>query len=132
MSDFSVYTAEQAADWMSQGTVASPPTSLWVTLFDDTGTELDTNLQNGRVETTTGTDWDSPGTDFDNGIEINWGEATADITVQDVALYDSDTGGSNNEIARYTVNDAPRSISSGTRVFFPAGELSFDIIDRTE
>lgn len=133
MSDFSTYTASQVADWMSQGTVETPPGSLWVTLFDDAGNELNADLQNGRVETTAGTDWNIVNTnDFENGVEIDFGEATSDITIQDVAIYDSDTGGSNNELARYEISTAPDSRSSGTRIFFATGDLSFDVLDRTE
>jgi len=132
MSDFSVYSAGEVVSWLSQGTVDTPPDPIFVTLFDDTGAELDGSLQNGRVSTTAGTDWDVVNTSFENAIEIDFGDATADITVQDVALYDSDTGGSNNELARYTIQSAPRNISSGTRVFFPASQLSFDVVDRTQ
>jgi len=132
MTDFSPYTAQQVADWMSQGTINAAPSNIWVTLFDDTGTELDGDVANGRVSTTAGTDWDSPGTDFDNAVEIDFGEAQANITIQDVALYDSDTGGSNNELARYSIDAAPQDVNSGVRVFFSAGDLSFDVVDNTE
>jgi hypothetical protein len=132
-SDFSTYTATQVANWMSQGTVETPPGSLWVTLYDDTGTELDGSLQNGRVQTDTSTDWDVVNTnDFTNNGEIDFGEATTDITIQEVALFDSDTGGSNNEIARYEISTAPDTRNSGTRIFFQAGDLTFDVLDRTE
>jgi len=131
MSDFSVYTARQVADWMSQGTVATPPTDLYVALFDDTNTEVSTDFANNRVQTTTGTDWDSPGTDFDNANQISFGEATTDVTnIEDVALYDSASGG--NEIARYTLDDALFDVSDGTVLLFEAGQLTFDVIDRTE
>jgi len=132
-SDFSTYTAAQVADWMSQGTIEAPPGELWVTLFDDTGTELDGSLQNGRVQTAAGTDWDIVNTnDFTNNGEIDFGEATEDITIHDVAIFDSDTGGSNNELARYAVSTAPDTRSDGTRIFFQAGDLTFDVLDRTE
>jgi hypothetical protein len=115
---------------MSQGVVGNPPSDLYVTLYDDTGTELDGDLQNGRVQTAAGTDWDVTNTSFENASEINFGDALADITVQEVAIFDAATGG--NEIARYAIDSAPDSRNSGTRIFFPAGDLSFDVVDRTE
>jgi len=130
MSDFSVFTADEIVNWMSQGTVGTPPSDLYVTLFDDTGTELDDDLQNGRVQTATGTGWDVTNTSFENAAQIDFGEATADFSIQEVALFDAATGG--NEIARYAIATAPQDITTGTRVFFPAGDLSFDVIDRTE
>jgi hypothetical protein len=115
---------------MSQGVVASPPSDLYVTLFDDTGTELDGDLQNGRVQTSAGGDWGLVGTGFENSSEINFGEALADITIQDVAIFDAASGG--NEIARYDIDSAPDDRNTGTRIFFPANDLSFDVVDRTE
>ena len=131
MSDFSVYTAQQVADFMSQGTVDAAPSNIYVTLFDDTGTELDGDFQNARVSTAAGSDWDSPDTDFDNANVIDFGEATSDVTnIQDVALYDASTGG--NELARYQLDSAPFDVSTGTELKFEAGNLSFDVLDRTE
>lgn len=131
MSDFSVYTAQQVADWMSQGTVDTAPANVYVTVFDDTGTEQDSNFASARAETTAGTDWDSPGTDFENNTPISLGEASSDVTnIQDVALYDAATGG--NELARYQLNDAPFDVSQGTVLSFDTGDLTFDVVDRTE
>jgi len=132
MSDFSVYTAGQIADWMSQGTIATAPANLYVTVFDDTGTERATDFAvGGRVSTTAGTDWTITNTAFENGTEISFGEATADITnLQDIALFDAATGG--NEIARYAMGGAPFDVSDGTTLAFPAGNFTFDIVDRTE
>lgn len=131
MSDFSVYTAGEIADWMSQGTVETPPTSLYVTVFDDTDTELDGDLANARAETTTGTDWDIVSTGFENAADIDLGEATTELTnVEDVALFDAATGG--NEIARYTIEQAPFNVAEGSNLIFNAGELSFDVVDRTQ
>ena len=133
MSDFSEYIAAQIRDWMSQNTqMDTPPNTLWITLFNDQDAEVDGDLENGRIPVATdGTDWTVTNTSFENAVEIDFGEATADIAdVVDVALYDSDVGG--NEIARYTLTDAPISFSERTRVFFDPQELSFDIVDRTQ
>jgi hypothetical protein len=46
-----------------------------------------------------------------------------------VALYDAASGG--NEIARYALDES-FDVSTATRVFFPVGTLTFDVIDRTE
>jgi len=132
MSDFSVYTAGQIADWMSQGTIETAPSDLYVTVFDDTGTERASDFASGgRVSTTTGTGWNIVATGFENANEVSFGEATADVAnLQDIALFDAATGG--NEIARYNLSGAPFDVSSGTTLAFPAGNISFDVQDRTE
>jgi len=131
MSDFSVYTAEQIRDWMSQGTVATPPTDLYVTVFDDTDTERSSDLGLARLQTDTGADWNVTNTSFENANQLDLGEATTDINnIEDIALFDAATGG--NLIARYTLGDAVFDISEGTNLIFNASEITFDIIDRTE
>ena len=132
MSDFSVYTAEQVADFMSQGTIETPPSELYVAVFDDTGTERSGDFaSDGRVSTTTGTDWDIVATGFENGAAIDFGEAVGDVTnLQDIALFDASTGG--NEIARYTMSGAPFDVADGTTLIFPIGNVTFDVVDRTE
>ena len=133
MSDFSVYTAEQITDWMSQGTIEAAPTDLYVTVFDSGGNELDGDFPNARAQTSTGTDWneDADGTGFTNANNIDFGEAASDVTdVTDVALYDASTGG--NEIARYQLTDAPFDVSAGTNLIFLSDDIDFDVRDRTE
>lgn len=129
MTDLTLYSADQIADWLSQGTdMPAAPTTLYVALFDDTDTELSSDLQNGRVGVSAGTGWDltDSGTKFDNAAEIDFGEATVDLTnVQYVRLYDSSTGG--NALTETTLDSAPIDVSSGTRVFFEAGQFTFDI-----
>ena len=83
------------------------------------------------MSTTTGTDWSIVSTGFKNAAEVSFGEATADITgLQDIALFDASTGG--NEIARYPLSGAPFDVSDGTTLSFPAGNITFDVQDRTE
>ena len=133
MTDFSVYTAEQIRDWMSQGVVASPPSNLYVAVFDDTNTERSGDFLNDRPQTTAGGDWDTPDTSFDNTNSIDFGEAEVDVNnLQDVALFDDTLANGGNEIARYQMGDAPFDVADGTNLIFNAGDLSFDVIDRTE
>jgi len=136
MSDLSTYTAQQFVDWMSQGTIATAPANLYVAVFDDTGTEVSGDFQNDRVATTTGTDWDETGTnntDFENAVAIEFGEAAVDVSnLQDVALYDDSLANGGNEIARYAMQDAPFDVAAGSTLTFNAGDLSFDVLDRTE
>ena len=131
MSELSVYAAGQFVDWLSQGTIDAAPSNIYITVYDDTGTELDGDLANARASTTAGTDWTVNGTDFENTNLIDLGEAAVDLTnIQDVALFDASTGG--NELARYTLNDATFDLSAGSKLQFEAGQLTFDVIDRTE
>jgi hypothetical protein len=133
MSDFSPYTAGQIADWMSQGTVASPPTNLYVAVFDDTDTERSGDFQNDRVSTTTGTDWTIVNTGFESGVQVDFGGATVDVNnLQDIALFDDTLANGGNEIARYPMTDAPFSVTAGTNLLFSAGNITFDVLDNTE
>jgi len=132
MSDFSAYLAGEIVDWMSQGTqLDTPPSSVWVTIFDDTDTERDGSFTGARAEVDTTSGWTKVGTDFENAAEINLGEASQTVqNITDVALYDAETGG--NQLARYTINEAPFNVSDGSQLTFQAGELSFDVVDNTE
>lgn len=131
MSDFSVYTAEQVVDWMSQGTVATPPSTIYVALFDADGTEVSTDFQNDRVAVDADTGWNVTNTSFENADVVDFGEAAEDISdIEDVALYDAETGG--NELAQYAMDSTPFNIAAGSSLQFPAGDLQFDVIDRTE
>lgn len=135
MSDLSVSLADELTDAVFKDTAPTiqPVANVYVTLFDDQGNELNGDLSNGRVQTSP-SDWNKvTSNSVDNATQVDFGEALTDITnVQDVALYDSDSGGSNNELARYTLTDAPFDIASGSSVFFEAGDLTFDVIDRTQ
>jgi hypothetical protein len=117
---------------MSQGTIDAAPSNLFIALFDDTGAERSGDFASGgRVSTAAGTDWTIVSTGFENASDIQFGEATVDVTnVQDIGLFDASTGG--NEIARYTMTDAPFDVSAGTSLTFTAGNVSFDVQDRTE
>jgi len=133
MSDFSVYTAEQIADWMSQGVVASPPSNLYVAVFDDTNTERSGDFLNNRAQTDAGTDWTITNTAFENAGLISLGEAASDVSnLQDVALFDDTLANGGNEIARYPMTDATFNVSEGTELRFGAGNITFDVLDRTE
>lgn len=133
MSDFSVYTAGEIVDWMSQGTVATPPSNLYLAVFDDTNTERSGDFANSRIETVAGTDWTVVGTDFENAAEESFGEAAADVNnLVDIALFDDTLANGGNEIARYSMANTPFDVASGTTLLFEAGEITFDVVDRTE
>jgi len=131
MSDFSVHIAGEILDLMTQGTVRTPPSNIYVAVIDNTGSERSTDFQNNRASTTAATDWTITDTEVANANDISLGEATVDVNgLVDVALFDSATGG--NKLAQYTMDATPFDISSGTTLIFPAGDLSFDVIDQTE
>ena len=131
MSDFSEYLAGQIVDWMSQGTVDSPPTTVYVALFDADGTEVSTDFENDRVAVDADTGWNVTNTSFENADVVDFGEAAEDISdIEEVALYDAATDG--NELAQYAMDSTPFNIAAGSSLQFPAGDLQFDVIDRTE
>jgi hypothetical protein len=131
MSDFSVHIAGEILDLMTQGTVRTPPSNIFVAVIDGTGTERSTDFQNDRASTSAGTDWTVTDTEVANANDISLGEATVDVNgLVDVALFDAATGG--NKLAQYTMDSTPFDVSTGTTLTFPAGDLSFDVIDETE
>jgi len=136
MSDFSVYTAGQIRDWMSQGTIDAAPSNIYVALFDSAGNEVSGDFVNDRVETTAGTDWEQESgdtTSFTNANNLDFGEAEVDVNdIVDVALYDDTLSNGGNEIARYAIDDSPFDVSAGTNHIFLVNDLSFDVRDRTE
>ena len=133
MSDFSVYSAEQIADWLSQGSIDTPPTDIYLAVFDDTDTERSGDFANDRIQTTAGTDWTIVSTGFENATQETFGEAWTDVNnLQDIALFDDTLANGGNELARYPMTDAPFSISAGTELLFEAGNITFDVVDRTE
>lgn len=132
MTDFSPYLAGEIVDWMSQGVdMPTAPTDIYVTVFDDTDTERDGSLTGARAAVPAGTGWTLVGTNFENTNDVTLGEASTDINnITDVALYDAETGG--NQLARYTINEAPFTVADGSTLTFEAGELSFDVVDTSE
>lgn len=133
-NDFGADFAADIADYFITGTdVPAPPATVYVTLYDDGGTELNGSLQNGRVPLTIGTDLvqGADATQFENGSEVDFGEATADITVQEIAIKDQDADDATAlEFFRRDITGAPQDFATQTRVFFSAGDLSFNILDQ--
>lgn len=134
-NDFGTDFAEDLADYFISGTdVPAPPTDVYVTLYDDTNTEINGDLQNGRVALSVGADIQQgvDATTFENAVEVNFGEATADVTIQEFALKGSDADDATAlEFFRAPITNAPQSFTSGTRVFFAAGDLDVNILDQT-
>lgn len=129
-SDLSVFTATQILEALFKNTDFTGIANVYVTVYDDTNTELDGSLSGTRAQTAP-TDWTVTDTEIANANVIDLGEATSDISnVTDVALFDAATGG--NELARYELTDAPFDLADGTQLSFPVGDLQFDVRDRTE
>lgn len=131
-NDFGKDFAEDLTDYLSQGTnLPTAPGTVYITLYDDTGAELNSSLQNGRVAVTTGTGFNEPTTtSFENANEIDFGEATSDITIQEAAIKAGDAIDGNTTVyARADVTNAPQSFTTNTRVFYSAGELTFDVLE---
>lgn len=129
---FSAYFAGLVVDYLSQDTqLPTPPTNLYVTLYDANGNELSSSLTNARAETATPTDWDVVGTSFENNSEISLGEAASTLEdVTDAALFDAETGG--NLLLRGELDDAPFNIANGTEFRLNVGDISADILDYSE
>jgi hypothetical protein len=138
MSDsLSGYLADQLVNWISKGNAFdSSPGSVYVTLWDDTDTELSSEFPNAREEvptsgwtvTDSGSGFDSR---FENAVNIDFGEANSDVNnISRFAVYDASTGG--NLLLTSPIDDSPFDVSSGTKVKFDAGNVSFDAIEYNE
>jgi hypothetical protein len=132
-NDFGTDFASELTDYFVDGTdIPAAEATYYVTLYDDTGSELNGSLQNGRVAVGTA-DWtETATTAFENASEINFGEVTgtADITVQEFAIKDTDATDANaRELVRAPITDAPQDFAPDTRVFFAVGDLDVDILD---
>jgi len=129
---FSAYYAGIIRDHLSQGTDAPTAyTDLYVTIFDDTDTELSSNLTNARAAVPTGSGWTVTNTSFENANQIDLGEASTTLeNVTDVAIFDAETGG--NLLLRGELQEAPFNIANGTSFTFEAGDIDVDIQDFTE
>lgn len=136
-NDFGQDFAAELADYFISATdITAPPATVYVTLYDDTGTELNGSLQNGRVGVSPGTDFQQGAdtTQFENAVEINFGENTSggQITVQEFAIKDQDADDATAlEYYRADIQNAPQNFSDATRVFFPTGDLSVNVLDQT-
>jgi hypothetical protein len=132
-NDFDPDFAAELTEYFTSGTdITAPPATVYVTLYDDTGTELNGDLQNGRVGVTVGSGWTRTNTAFESAAEVNFGEvtATSNITVQEFAIKDSDADDATAlEYFRAPITDAPQEFAPDTRVFFAAGDLDIDILD---
>jgi len=138
MSAFSEYLAEELMNWLASNTAfASSPASLYVTLWDDTETELSSSFPNARLEVPS-SGWninDPSGASFDsafeNAAEIDFGQANSDVNnITRFAVYDSSSGG--NLLLTSKIDNSPFDVSSGTKVKFDAGNVSFDAIEYDE
>jgi len=136
-NDFAEQFAQELVAYFTAGTdITPPPTDAYVTLYDDTGTELNGSLQNGRVAVSIGAGWTQGGdaTQFENANEIDFGEVIggSTITVQEFALKDQDADDATAlEYFRTDITNAPQDYADNTRVFYSAGELSVNILDNT-
>jgi hypothetical protein len=131
--DFGVDLAEELTDYFVDGTdIGAAEATYYVTLYDDTGTELNGDLQNGRVAVANA-DWQEVDTtSFENAVEIDFGEvtATSNITVQEFAIKDvDDTDANSRVLVRANITDAPQLFAPDTRVFFAAGDLDVDVLE---
>lgn len=134
MTDFTDYSEDQIAGWMSQGSDLTAPTALHVALHTaDPGQAPDGTTEvsaasYGRVETAAGADWNVTGNaprTLDNATDVEFAQAGESWgTVTHVSLWDAATDG--NCLAEYAL-DTEKAIDVDDTASFAAGSLSFDI-----
>jgi len=129
--NFGPYLAEEIAEWLFDGVdVDASPGTVHVAIFDDTDTEVTSDFANGRVSMAT-SDWtENNATEYENAVDIDFGEASVDVNnIESIALYDSSTGG--NELVRANETDAPFDVSSGSSYTITAGNQTIDVLEYT-
>ena len=131
--NFGPYLAEEIAEWAFDGVdVDTAPGTVHIALFDDTNTEVTGDFANGRVALGSA-DWtEVSATEYENGIDIAFGEASTDVTnIESVAVYDSSTVGAGNELFRGNEDNAPFDVSSGSTYTINSGNLNIDVLEYT-
>lgn len=128
------YAQEITAQFINGDAIASPPGTVYVTLYDDSGTELNGDLENGRVGVSVPAGWQQGAdpTQFENAVQVDFGEAGVELTVQEFAIKRSDAAdGSATEYYRDSIDNAPATFADGTQVFFAAGALTVNVLDHS-
>lgn len=130
-NDFTPYTAGLITDWLSQDSqMPTPPSTLYVGVVDSTGTEVSGSFSNDRVAVDTPTEWTRTNTAFENTNQVDFGEASGDVTdIERVAFFDDTLANGGNKLVEYVLDSTPFDVSDGTTLLFNAGELDFDVLD---
>jgi len=129
----STYLATEIVEYLANATqFDTPPSTLYVSVEDDTDTDLSGSLSNAPVGVGSA-NWTISGTTFENDTNINLGEATTDLTnVETVAIYDgSDIGGTANLLLETPLQGGPYDVSDGTNITFETGDITYDAIEET-
>jgi len=127
------YLAEEIAEWAFDGVDIDPsPGTVHVAIFDNTDTEVTGDFANGRVAMAT-TDWtELNATEYENSVDIEFGEALVDVNnIESIAVYDSGTVGGGNELFRGLEDDAPFDVAEGSTYTIATGELTVDVLEFT-
>ena len=130
MPGLSDYLENSVCSWLKGTQMPTPPTTLYVGLFNgdptDTGTggtEVTTSIRLvGRPTCTFGTV--SDGT-MSNSAVVDFSLAEGNCTVTHFGIFSANTGG--NMLFSGQITGNTTSITSGTAVTFPVGSLVFNI-----
>jgi hypothetical protein len=128
----SQYLAGEIVDWLANATqLDTPPGTLYVSVLDDTNADLNASFPNAPVGVGSA-DWNRSGTQFENGVNVNLGEATQDLNnIEDIVIYDGSDPGTDNELLRTPITDGPFDVTDGTQVVFESGDITYDAVEST-
>lgn len=104
------------------GAMGTRPTAWYIALFDDTGSEIDSNIDaNYARQSVTFETFSTPGR-VRSAVSASFpaAESGASYTVSEFAVFDAQTGG--NRLQREDL-DFPKDIVGGDVLTFAAGDL---------
>lgn len=131
MSDaLSSYLAGEIIDWLAQDDAFdAPPDTLYVSVEDATQTDRSGDLSDAP-KAVASADWTRTNTAFENAVDVDLGEATADIEdVTYATIYDGADPGTANLLLSVDLDDTPFTVSEGTNLIWDGGDISFDAVE---
>lgn len=127
----STHLATQIVEYLANGTQFPTPPTLHVSVEDTGDTDQSSNLSSAPI-TTAASDWTVSGTTFENANQLDFGDATADITgIESVTIYDGPDPATDNLLLESDITNGPYDVSSGTSFIIDATDLTFDAVEET-
>lgn len=126
------YLATEIIEWLANAEdFDTAPDTLYVSVEDDTDTDLSDDLQNAPVGIGS-SDWVTSDTTFKNDTDVNLGEASANLdNVETITIYDGSDPGEDNLLLETPITNGPFDVSDGTELIFESGDIEYDAVEES-